>query len=86
MQKSPEEGLTTCVTAIDAGVINAARAACERIVGYCKYLDTNNAGRICTVADRAEGALFDLLNYASSFGDCNEAGRAIEEYRGDSTG
>lgn len=81
MQKSPEEMLTTCVKAIDARDINAARAACQRILEYCKYLDSNSAGRITTVADIAEEALFDLLNYAAAYGNCKEADRALVEYR-----
>lgn len=80
MQKSPQEILETCVKAADARDINAARAACARIAERTKYVDTGNGGRIATVADRAEEALFDLLNYASSFGCCREADRAIAEY------
>lgn len=81
MQKSPEEMLASCVKAVDARDINAARAACERTVEYVEYLDSGSAGRIYAAAVRAGEALFELLNYASTYGGCREADRAIVEYR-----
>lgn len=80
MPKSPSEILAGCVTAADAAALTEARRACGRIAERVKYVETGNAGRIVAAVNFAEEAVFEALNYANSYGYCNEAARAIEEY------
>ena len=77
MEKSPADVLASCIQAVDAEAIIAARAACGRIAERVRYIETNSGGRICTVANHAEESLFDLLHYAANYGYCNEARNAI---------
>ena len=78
MPRTNDEILAGCVSAADAEAIVAARAACDRIAERVRYVETNSAGRIWVVADHAEEALFELLNYAASHGYCAEAARAMD--------
>ena len=78
MPRTNDEILAECVSAADAEAIVAARAACDRIAGRVRYVETNSAGRICAVAAHAGETLFDLLNHAASYGYCAEAARAID--------
>ena len=79
------ENVNTIITKLEAGLLTQARDTLEEIERRCREQgqrvkeESFALGFLAGTADAAEEAIFDVLNVAGSYLDCEEADAAIRD-------